>query len=218
MNKQEACRLCGGKVGPSWVSSDKAKTRYFQCETCDYVQMEEAFLPSSAQEKSRYETHKNSDSTYEKYLSKILDESSLGLKPKEAILDFGSGPFPMAEKILSQRGLSIQSYDPYFQPKSPAGLFDVILLHEVVEHFTYPLQTFAAIRLLTANEGRWLIHTQFFPGFQNFQNWSYRRDFTHVGFYNWKSLSTLAEKYGMRIAKIQGSDFIQLAFVTEGKA
>ena len=168
------------------------------CPECDAVFVKPSERVSPEKEKERYETHQN-DSTaagYVDFLQKTISQIQKNFSSGSRILDFGSGPNPLMSELLRAQNYEVVSYDPYFLPDAPREKFDVVLAHEVFEHFREPVQELAKIQGYLKSEGTFLIHSSLRP--DDFTNWWYARDFTHIFFCSEKTLRWIAKKYSWK--------------------
>jgi hypothetical protein len=107
---------------------------------------------------------------------------------------------------MGERGFDVASYDPIFFDNSEAlkRQYDFLLATEVIEHFYRPSEEFSGIdRLVTV--GGWIgFMTHFLSENEDFDDWYYPRDPTHVVFYSQESMVWLARKMGWRLDLFQG--------------
>ena len=93
--------------------------------------------------------------------------------------------------MLQEAGAEVRSYDPFFHPDESvfSGIYDCIVMVEVIEHLHHPRQELLRLKSLLSPQGFFAIQTKYHSGLnQEFANWGYRRDPTHVAFF---SLSTM---------------------------
>ncbi len=74
--------------------------------------------------------------------------------------------------------------------------YDFVTCTEVAEHFHAPAQTFARLFGLLRPGGLLAVMTGFPPATEQFANWHYRRDPTHVVFYQPSTFQWLAQHHG----------------------
>ncbi len=116
-----SCPLCQSANTSSHYHTDK-KREYLHCNQCDLVYVSPAFLPSKEIEKQEYDLHENSfeDEGYRKFLGKVLTPLSPFIKASNAPalsgLDFGCGPAPVLASMLSDEGVNMSTYDPFYAP------------------------------------------------------------------------------------------------------
>lgn len=195
----EVCPLCLSSQKFTRLEHQAWPQRSFLlCSNCDLVFVSQKDQVTNEKEKARYETHQNLDSQvgYIKFLQPTLDWIQSSLAPGSRVLDYGSGPEPVLSQKLIQAGYDCFSYDVYFQPILPSGKFDLILLHEVFEHFRNPEQELQKIKSLLLQNASLLIRIETRPNTsEEFFRWWYPRDFTHVIFPSEKTWKWLEQKY-----------------------
>ena len=100
--------------------------------------------------------------------------------------------------MLREAGHEMALYDPFFRPdeKALARSYDFIACSETAEHFHRPAEEFDRLDALLRPGGWLALMTAFRPADDAFANWHYRKDPTHVVFYNEKTLRTLARARG----------------------
>jgi SAM-dependent methyltransferase len=114
-------------------------------------------------------------------------------------LDYGCGPTPTLAELLENQGLHCENFDPYFYPAFPEYQFDFIFSTEVVEHFYQPEHSFQRMTDLLLPGGILTIMTEPWVTLENFSEWHYAKDNTHVSFYHTKTISFIAKRYGLEI-------------------
>ena len=164
------------------------------------------------EEKNRYDLHENSieDKGYVKFLSEIFQAILQRLDPPSFGLDFGSGPTPVLAEMLQQKGFRINIYDAFYavNPEVLQGTYDFISLSEVAEHFNKPDKEFEnLIKLLKPNAYLFAM-TSCTDTIEEFENWHYQKDDTHVCFYATESMEYIAKKYHLSLEKVSEKLFI----------
>ena len=196
-----ACPVCRA-VGPGPFVEVEARI-YWRCAACEATFLEPVQRLKPDEELAQYRHHENDpdDPRYRAFLSKLADPLLSRLKPGMAGLDYGCGPGPALAAILTEAGLSMALYDPFFRddPKVLRRTYDVITLSEVAEHFFDPTGEFERLdRLL--EPGGWLgVMTCFQTDDGQFASWHYRRDPTHVVFYRARTFEVIAEQRGWHL-------------------
>ena len=111
-------------------------------------------------------------------------------------MDYGCGYAPALAYILKQDGIRIELYDPFFFPNKSVFLrkFNFITCTEVIEHFFNPYKEFKKIDCILAKNSFLAVMTTFIPDNEKFENWYYRRDPTHVVFYNKKTFDFIGSQ------------------------
>jgi len=189
-------------------SQDKFRS-YSICNVCGLIFVPRSELISTQDERARYGHHQNEseDPAYFNYLSKIVNDCIPSLKPGDEGLDFGCGPSPLMAKIFSSRGFTADSYDLYFHPHLPYKnkTYDFIILSEVIEHLRNPIEVMKELGHLLNVNGKFFIKTKFYPEKELFHHWFYKRDSTHIQFFNEEAFKHLASilkvKYEGRIGE-----------------
>jgi hypothetical protein len=158
------------------------------------------------EEKSRYDMHENDpgDTAYRDFLSQLFEPLVKKLPPQSYGLDFGSGPGPTLNVMFEEQGHRMKLYDPFYanDPSVFDEHYDFITTTETAEHLYHPRKEFD--RLWSClKPGGWLgIMTQFVPSREEFANWHYRRDDTHVTFYSPKTFRTMAQRWNAELELI----------------
>lgn len=116
-------------------------------------------------------------------------------------LDFGCGAGPVLKLLLETRNIAVDIYDPYFFPDKVYlnKQYDLITATEVLEHLKNPLAAWDLFAKHLKKGGYLAAMTLFHPGVENFLNWWYRRDSTHVCFYSRKTFQWVEKKYPFKI-------------------
>ncbi|MGK2935825.1 MAG: class I SAM-dependent methyltransferase [Gemmatimonadaceae bacterium] len=175
---------------------------YFACPVCDLIYLTPSRRFSAADERARYELHNNDrdDPNYVLFLQRLADPLVERLRPGARGLDFGCGPTPVLSEILTAVGFPCAAYDPFFAPDETLldKRYDFITCSEVVEHAHDPARMFATLRRMLAPDGILGVMTMFHPGEDAFADWWYRRDPTHVCFYNEATMRWIGEQRGWK--------------------
>jgi hypothetical protein len=160
---------------------------------------------SSEQEKNRYDQHQNNkDDKYFTYLNGIVSSILPYIKKDSRGLDFGCGSTTLFSDILREHGFQSDSYDIYYHPKQEVWnrKYDFITLSEVIEHLHDPYDTIKRLTCLLNSNGIIFIKTKFLNEDIDFSNWYYKRDLTHIQFFNQKSMGILAHQFGFKVIKV----------------
>jgi Methyltransferase domain len=203
------CPLCQRKETELY---DQDKQRSFmQCLGCNLVFVPRHELISETKEFDRYRAHENAEENegYHFYLAGIRNQIIPHLSPHSRGLDFGSGKTKLLEHLLRERGHDVLSYDVYFYPESPykKDKYDFIVLSEVIEHLRNPLETMSELKLLLDTRGKMFIKTRLLPvKREEFKDWFYKRDITHVQFFSERSFEVLSKSLNIGKAKFLGDD------------
>jgi hypothetical protein len=196
------CPLCGGM--PAEPYHTDAQRSFFRCAVCTLIYLDPAARLSPEDESARYTLHDNAadDLRYSQFLSRLADPLARHLKPGARGLDFGCGPAPVLAKLLSDAGFPCEFYDPFFAPKSDLleREYDFVAASEVVEHAYDPAAMFTLFARLLAHGGTLGVMTRFYGHEEPFGEWWYRRDPTHVCFYNEGTMQWIAAQHGWTVA------------------
>jgi hypothetical protein len=172
---------------------------YLHCSVCDliFVKPDQRLDPNI--EKSRYDHHQNDpyDLNYRKFLNQLIEPLEKRLTPGSFGLDFGSGPGPTLNIMFEEMGYKMNIYDPFYaNDRSVFDLkYDFITATETVEHLFDPKKEFDLL-WSCLKPGRYLgIMTKMVPSEEEFPDWYYRRDDTHVVFYRPATFQWMADQW-----------------------
>lgn len=161
---------------------------YYKCENCHLIFQAPIDRPTRKEEYERYETHENDpeDPGYRNFLSQLFDPMHKLLESNSEGLDFGSGPGPTLNIMFEEVGHEMQIYDPFYADDDSVFkyTYDFITSTEVFEHLFNPGEEFEKLWTCLKPGGYLGIMTKIAPEDQDeFANWHYRLDETHVTFY-----------------------------------
>lgn len=196
------CRVCGSPTRFLWKGSLlDLSVRYFECDTCGYVQTEQPYWL----ERAYTEAINDSDTgIMQRNLSnaRIVLATLLVLgKLKGKVVDCAGG-YGILVRLLRDNGVDALWADRYCENLVARGFAhqgepaDLVTAFEAFEHFIDPP---AELNRLLAIAGNVLISTQLMPRPTPKQDdwWYYGRDHgQHIGFLRIKTLQTLAQKHG----------------------
>lgn len=191
------CPLCGGDARP-FARVDGQD--YFRCPDCMLTFLDPARMPDLAAQKAVYDLHHNdpADTGYRAFLDRLAAPLTAHLVPGDHGLDYGCGPGPALAAMLRERGFPMAVWDPIYAPDPDAlqRRYRFVTCTEVVEHLHDPAAAFERFdRLLEA--GGWLgIMTMWLTDDSAFSHWHYRRDPTHVCFWQPATFTWLASRLG----------------------
>ncbi|MBO8167902.1 MAG: class I SAM-dependent methyltransferase [Thermoanaerobacteraceae bacterium] len=205
------CILCRY---PAKVIKGTQKT-YYHCSNCDLIFLDERFLVDSETEKSRYLEHDNTleNAGYVNMFNKFIANAVIPYTSGHRhVLDFGSGPGPVLKVLLERQGFTVEIYDPYFAPRkfSGADKFDIITCTEVIEHIYTPRETWEFFCVHLKPGGLLAMMTLFHRYPEQFQNWWYKEDITHVAFYSKRTFSWITEHYPLKLFYIDSKNTLTL--------
>ncbi|RAK04979.1 methyltransferase family protein [Halanaerobium saccharolyticum] len=196
------CIICGS----SDLELLDIQNKYYHCQDCEVIFLDPAERVAQAEEKERYEGHDNNHQNegyvkmFEDFIEELV-EPNINLENINDVLEFGCGPGPVLADLLEAKELEVDRYDPYFFPEKVFvdKKYDLITSTEVFEHFSDPIKE---MKLLTSHlkENAYLaVMTSFHPGPEEFEDWWYKWDSTHIVFYNQKTFSKIASDFGLEI-------------------
>ena len=196
-------------------SHDKFR-KYLTCSHCELIFVPRDQLITTEAEKHRYDSHQNdeNDLHYKNYLMQMMNQIIPELQEQEVGLDFGCGRTDLLSQLFRDKNFEMDSFDLYFLADSKiwAKKYHFIILSEVIEHLRDPLAELEKLRRLLLPKGKIFIKTKLHPEDKSlFDNWFYKRDSTHIQFFNSKSLKVLGSKIDMSGPQIRSED---LAFFT----
>tara|TARA_Y100000746_G_C15452233_1_gene427667 strand:- start:194 stop:823 length:630 start_codon:yes stop_codon:yes gene_type:complete len=169
---------------------------YWQCKDCMVIFLDPKFRLSPSEEKYRYQQHNNDiyDEKYRLFLSKLYKPLKERLKQGSRGLDFGCGPGPALAEMFKEDGFHVDLYDPFFFKDESvfSETFDFITCTETIEHFFEPAEEFKKLDKILTKEGYLAIMTTFLEEEKDFGQWHYRKDPTHVVFYQFQTFKVIA--------------------------
>lgn len=205
------CMICGDKT--SSLDDPQLELSYDVCNACGFIYKQPTFHVGLEQEKARYLEHHNDERNiaYKTYLEQFIQSHISPLKGIKTILDFGSGPTPLLAQLLALKGFEVTDYDPFFHNDLDYqnNTYDLIILTEVLEHIFDPLTALEHLLPLLEKGGKILIMTQFRDmNIEDFLTWWYRRDITHVSFFNNQTFTCIADYLNLEIIENNHKDVI----------
>jgi hypothetical protein len=191
------CPLCGGSgVEPQHRDAARA---WLRCPACALVFVPARHHLTAAQEKQRYDLHRNDaeDLGYRRFLARLFEPLSQRLAPGTAGLDYGCGPGPVLARMFEDAGFPMRLYDPYYAA-DPAILdreYGFVTCTEAAEHFARPGAEWERIAALV-RPGGWIgVMTSLYNDTTSFADWYYKNDPTHVCFYARETFEWLTRRY-----------------------
>ncbi|PWQ97212.1 class I SAM-dependent methyltransferase [Leucothrix pacifica] len=195
------CPLCADN-SLTHYSQDSYRD-YWQCGQCKLVFVAAAQHVNESDEKLRYDLHQNSihDEGYCTFLGQLLEPLSERLADASEGLDFGCGPGPTLSLLLERKGFKVNCYDKYYLPdkKLLTKQYDFITSTEVLEHLREPRVTID--RLINClKPGAYLgVMTQLLPAPDQFSEWHYKKDQTHICFYSDDTFKWIAKHWRLKL-------------------
>ncbi len=202
------CKICKNKD----LKELKFKETYYHCQKCDLIFLDEDQILKPEEEKRRYEQHDNSHKNkgyvkmFERFIEGVIEPYT---KKIETVLDFGCGPGPVLADLLKEKGFTVDIYDPYYFPERifRGKKYDLITSTEVFEHLTEPAKEIEMLIKHIKRSGYLAIMTLFHPGPDGFKDWRYKRDPTHITFYNSNTFQEIARRYPLKIIFEDGEKY-----------
>lgn len=205
-------RHCADNFGVVLPLSMKS-VYYFRCETCDFVFCPEihSWTPEQFKELIYNDEYIIADPEFSETRpgrhANFINDFFGSVKDNINLLDYGGGEGRMSD-ILSQKGFSITSHDPFFSRNQPPALHsaDLITAFEVFEHTPSPIKMMEDIVSLLKPDGIVLFSTFETDGQLSFPgrlNWWYAGPRNgHISLYSMRSLSVLASRFGLKHARL----------------
>ena len=202
------CPLCHQNSPSFHVDRRRA---YHQCPCCELVFADPRSHLTPSAEKAVYDLHENDpeDAGYRTFLNRLAVPLLARLAPGMEGLDYGSGPGPALAGMLSDAGMSMALYDPFYAQDTGqlSRQYDFVTCTEVVEHFRRPAEDWERLAALV-RPGGWLgVMTQLVIGRERFTRWQYKNDPTHVSFHSEATFAWLARHFRMEVERV-GRDVI----------
>ena len=212
MDSMQVCRVCGHESRE--IEDNKRTLYYHRCLSCGFVALAREFRVDKVREKKQYDQHNNTleNEGYVQMFEDFIDATVAEYLPSiKRALDFGSGPEPVFSVLLERRGLEVDIYDLYYAPQKvyEGRSYDLITSTEVFEHLANPLEVLELLTQHLNKQGYIALMTKFPPhDDQEFLNWWYRRDPTHISFFTPKSFEVMAEKVGLKLLKTVNDNIV----------
>lgn len=213
------CPLC---LGQKVEQFDQDKFRHYIKCGCGLIYVPREELISETDEKKRYDSHQNSetDPGYRKYLKQIAEAMLPFLNENEEGLDFGCGSSKMMEEILKENGHKAHSFDLYYHPEEDLlkKKYHFLILSEVIEHLRNPREISLNLKKMLHPDGKIFIKTKWYPdSTHEFSQWFYKRDLTHVQFFNENSFQELGRLLELQDIQFLGDDLYLFRSTIEAK-
>ncbi|MBC7370581.1 MAG: class I SAM-dependent methyltransferase [Bdellovibrionaceae bacterium] len=211
------CLVCASEKVEKFEVRRKPRGAYFHCPICDVIFMDPSERMRPEDEKLRYDMHENvSTQGYRKFFLPLIQEIDkfAALKnihaPNLKILDFGCGPSAFLSVMLGEKNYRVTNYDIFYftNQASLQHQYDVITCTEVWEHFYHPLEEIQQLTKLLNPGGLLGVMTSAHQGREHFEGWHYRRDPTHVVFFSERTMTWIADHFGLTLTKAQTPHWI----------
>jgi hypothetical protein len=155
------------------------------------------------EEVMRYLSHRNErdDPQYQAFLARLAGPLGEQLDAGMQGIDYGCGPTPVLGAMLTEAGFPTVSYDPLFHPDASVlgRRYDFVSCCEVVEHAHEPRALFERLAQLVRPGGTIGVMTRFHGTEAPFARWWYRRDPTHVCFYDARTMMWIGDEFGWTV-------------------
>jgi hypothetical protein len=198
-NKNYNCPLCNHT--DTSLFSESENRLYYHCLRCDLVFVPQHYFITSEDEKAKYDNHQNSihNEGYVNFLNRLLIPLEKYLPTNATGLDFGCGPGPTLHLLMKQKGYEMQLYDYFYKPEEEVFMqkYDFITSTEVIEHLHNPLTELTRLWNCLNESGVLGIMTAF--RVDDFANWYYKRDLTHIAFYTPQTFQWLADYFHAKL-------------------
>ncbi|MCK9490936.1 MAG: class I SAM-dependent methyltransferase [Sulfurimonas sp.] len=197
------CKICSSNT--TLIKNHKTGKDYYRCNECDYIFLDEQFYIDEAHERLHYDKHDNNFSChgYVEMFETLIDEF-VPLKEIEDALDFGCGEGEVLPILLEKNRVKCDRYDLFYFPQKvyKEKNYDLIVSTEVVEHLENPLEVLQELSSHLREDAYLLLMTRIHPqNDEEFLEWFYIRDVTHIGFFSLKTFEYLGKKLSLEIVK-----------------
>jgi len=203
------CIVCGS----SELEKIELDELYYHCSHCEAIFIERDEIVDSKEEKERYQGHDNNHQNegYVKMFEDFLEEAIFPYTEDiNSVLEFGCGPGPVLADLFEREGYDVDKYDPYFYPEKvfKERKYDLITSTEVFEHFSEPRKEMELLTSHLSDGGYLAVMTSFHPGPEEFADWWYKWDPTHIVFYNIETFKDIAAQFALQIVYTDSEKYI----------
>jgi cyclopropane fatty-acyl-phospholipid synthase-like methyltransferase len=196
------CHICQ-QDSHSFIHN-KTQVQYYHCFHCEYIFKSEEYYRDFRVQKKRYDLHQNNDDDlgYQAYFQKFLNFTLEGIGKVKNVLDFGCGRSTVLARLIEDKAMTCDYYDPIYHPKVIDKKYDLIVCVEVFEHLHEPSKVFEYLLSLLHEGGYLAIQTEFHSNDkEKFEKWYYPNDPTHIVFFRPKTFEYLAQIHGCKYIK-----------------
>jgi hypothetical protein len=199
MNMSIICPLCSSAPAESYRTIQNRKL--FSCPDCSLLYAHPSELLSPANEKKRYEFHRNSpaDKAYCDFLGRLVEPLAQILSEGCTGLDYGCGPGPTLSHLMKSMGFSVADYDPFFYPHDELlkHKYDFITCTEVFEHFFSAGTELKKILGMLKTNGVLAVMTEIISDTTDISDWHYLREPSHVCFFHSETMEWIADNHDL---------------------
>jgi len=203
----ESCPMCAATIHQEVWQFDRDKRIYLHCGNCLLVYVPKEFHLSFDDATKRYQNHEPDAGSkgHVNHLNLAILPTLPFLKKQTKGLDYGCGPKPILSQLLKKFDFDVENFDLSFYPIMKSRNYDFIFCIETAEHFIHPEKDFYQILNLLNPNSIFTLMTERYIDKSHFSNWYYKRDLTHVSFYNQETLDYIAEKFRLKLLYDDGS-------------
>jgi len=195
----------------------KMKTETYRCGHCGVIFKDPQTYQSLDLQKQRYDLHENhaEDAGYRSYFQQFLDFVLPQAGSCTTALDFGCGSSTLLAEMLTEKGIKATAYDPIYHPEVSyqERTYDLITSVEVFEHLHDPLAVLKRLAGLLSRDGILALRTAFVPAtIEEYLDWYYRQDPTHVVFFSPETFKVMCGDAGMAYLGDNGKNIVLMGF------
>jgi len=195
---KKPCRICRS---PSTLFFQDQRT-FYKCTECSLIFTED-FASKEAEEKHYKSQWATTDPDFWKGQVDVLLQLINNYPSPQHILDFGSGSGEMTHEFRT-RGYDVTPLEPmthgYLKDQNYPVKFDVVIAVEVIEHLLEPWDELREIEKVMTPNGIVVFTSLLTNPFidrldarDQFKNWWYKDDPTHVSFFCNQTLSKMSD-------------------------
>ncbi len=198
------CPLCESlDIEFYFQANDAFKQEYNQCLNCDLVFVTKKTRLSREEESLRYNNHHNNedDKNYQNFLNRLAKPMLKLIPDNSNGLDFGSGNSETLANIFKKENHLCESFDIFYKnnPKLLQNKYNFISASEVFEHLNNPQKELKTLIPLLNPKGFLGIMTTKLVKKDEFENWWYKNDPTHISLYSDKTFNYIASEFNLNI-------------------
>jgi SAM-dependent methyltransferase len=177
------------------------------------------YFISQEEEVQHYLKHENSleSEGYVQMLQEKIRVIKNVCERAQTVLDYGCGYEPVLKTLMAREGFTVSGFDPNFFPQIDSNAtFDLIISTETFEHFREPGKELLNLLSHLTPMGYLAVMTRLVPQeshlpiMESFNDWYYKRDTTHIAFYDNATFAWIARHFGMEIIFNNEKDFVVL--------